>query len=311
MYYLISPQLTEIDVAQADLSALTVGYIEYDDLADALVRFGFTDTSAEDCLNERDNYRNAIEVYEDYTFGMVNIVDVKNVYAPSDRLAFFLRKNLLLVVSLRDDDGSTRQAFLNALKRYKLGALTMEKLIFTFLESTIRRDNVELDMLEQHINQLENIIAEKRPDQKLSGAIYALKKKLLILRSYYEQVIDIGEGLAENENDIFEAENLHYFNLLTQKAERLSSAVSILCDELNQLRDAYQSAMDYHLNVTMKLLTMITIVCLPLTLIVGWYGMNFNNMLLPNVDIGYPLVILACVALVGMVLTIFKKKGML
>lgn len=311
VYYVFQPELKEIPLAQAMEGQLVVGYIEKEELETAIEHFGFTDTSAQECLNERDNYRNTLEVYENYSFGMVNIVEVKDVYANSDRLAFFFRKNLLLVVSLRDDDGSTRLTFQNALKRYKPENVTLEKMIFAVMESTIKRDSAQLDMVEGHINRLEDIIAREKIDKKMGVFIYDLKKKLLILRRYYEQIIDLGEGLEENENDIFEEENLHYFALLTQKAERLSGSVSALCDELNQLRDSYQSTLDYRLNDTMKLLTIITIVCLPLTLIVGWYGMNFNNMYLPSTPMGYPVVIGSCVVIVWAVLVIFKRKGML
>lgn len=311
MYYRLTPELAEIEPSQVDGASLTAGYIEQDELESAIARFGFWDTSAKECLEERDNYRNTIEVYEDYTFGLVNIVNAQDVYANSDRLAFFIKKNLLLVTSLRDEDGSTRQAFLNALRRYKPASVTLEKLLFAFMDQTINRDGVELDKIERHISALEELIAENQTEHQLSGIIYKLKKKLLILRGYYEQLIDIGEELEENENDIFENESLHYFALLTAKAERLSGSVSMLCDELNQLRDAYQATMDYRLNETMKLLTIITIVCLPLTLIVGWYGMNFPNMYLPNTEIGYPVVIGACVLIMTTVLIIFKRKGLL
>ena len=311
MYFSLQPELREISPEEAAENELAVGYIEKDELADAILRFGFTDTSAEECLNERDNYRNAIEIYDGYTFGMVNIVNVRNVYENSDRLAFFFRENLLLVVSLRDDDGSTRQTFMDALKRYKPTVVTMEKVIFAILESTIKKDSTELEMTERHINALEELVAKNQDPQKLSACLYDLKKRLLILRSYYEQIIDIGEGLEENENELFTEDALHYFALLTQKAERLSGTVSMLCDELNQLQNSHQAAMDYRLNETMKLLTVITIICLPLTLIVGWYGMNFPNMFLINSDVGYPIVCVCCVVIVSGLLVFFKKKGML
>ncbi|MDD3336149.1 MAG: CorA family divalent cation transporter [Eubacteriales bacterium] len=311
MYYALQPQLHEISLQEANEDILTVGYIETGELTEAIQRFRFYETSAEDCVNERDNYRNAVEVYEDYTFGMINIVDAKNVYASTDRLAFFFRKNLLLVVSLRDEDGSTRQTFLDTIRRYKPETVTLERLIFSILESTIRRDSIELDLMEKHINALEDLVDSRQDEKAISGCIYDLKKKLLILRSYYEQIIDIGEALSENENDIFEEEALHFFALLSQKAERLSGSVSMLCDELNQLRDAFQSSLDYRLNQTMKLLAIITTLCLPMSLIVGWYGMNFNNMFLPNTGYGYPLIIGVCVIVVTTLMVIFKRKGLL
>ena len=105
-----------------------------------------------------------------------------------------------------------------------------------------------------------------------------MKKKLLILHNYYEQLIDVGEELLENRNDIFDDEHLHYFKLFTKKAERLSQSVERLRESIVQLREANQANMDYNLNYVMKMFTVVTTVFLPLTLIVGWYGMNLKHM---------------------------------
>lgn len=64
-------------------------------------------------------------------------------------------------------------------------------------------------------DELEEMVALGKADKELSVHIYEQKKQLLILRGYYEQLIDLGEALEENENDIFESDSLHYFALLT------------------------------------------------------------------------------------------------
>ena len=308
MYYRLLPQLQPIEPEDIDLSVLTAGYIDCDGLEAAIDRFGFTDISPEACLADRDNYRNLVDVYEDYTFGLVSIVDVNSVYDVSDRLAFFFRKNLFLVVNLRDEDGSTLETFQATLRRYRPESVTLEKLIFAMLESTINKDAQGLKRIEMKIDELEETVALGNADKTLSVHIYEQKKQLLILRGYYEQLIDLGEALEENENEIFENDALHYFALLTAKAERLSGAVNMLCDELNQLRDALTATMDYRLNHIMEIFTIISGVFLPLTLMVGWYGMNFEHMPELESPYGYPLFIVLSVVLALGCLIVFKRK---
>ncbi len=308
MYYRLLPQLQPIEPEDIDLSVLTAGYIDCDGLEAAIDRFGFTDISPEACLADRDNYRNLVDVYEDYTFGLVSIVDVNSVYDVSDRLAFFFRKNLFLVVNLRDEDGSTLETFQATLRRYRPESVTLEKLIFAMLESTINKDAQGLKRIEMKIDELEETVALGNADKTLSVRIYEQKKQLLILRGYYEQLIDLGEALEENENEIFENDALHYFALLTAKAERLSGAVNMLCDELNQLRDALTATMDYRLNHIMEIFTIISGVFLPLTLMVGWYGMNFEHMPELESPYGYPLFIVLSVVLALGCLIVFKRK---
>ena len=130
----------------------------------------------------------------------------------------------------------------------------------------------------------------------------------MILRNYYEQLIDIGEALQENENDIFENEDLRYFKIFTNKAIRLKDNVLLLSESLVQLGDAYKSTLDISQNNLMATFTVITAIFLPLTVIVGWYGMNFQSMPEFKWKYGYIFVITLSVMVVGILGFIFKKK---
>ena len=84
--------------------------------------------------------------------------------------------------------------------------------------------------------------------------------------------------------------------------------VNSLLDYTVQIRDTYQSKLDVKQNRIMTVLTIVTTVFMPLTLIVGWYGMNFKYM--PELDSkwGYPVVIAVCIAIVISSLLFFKRK---
>ena len=76
-----------------------------------------------------------------------------------------------------------------------------------------------------------------------------------------------------------------------------------------QVQDVYQSEIGIRQNNVMKVLTIVTTVFLPLTLIAGWYGMNFQNM--PELKEGYPGVIALSVIVVIVCIIFFKRKKML
>ena len=75
-----------------------------------------------------------------------------------------------------------------------------------------------------------------------------------------------------------------------------------------QVQDVYQSEIGIRQNDVMKVLTIVTTVFLPLTLIAGWYGMNFVHMPELAWKYGYPVVVLISVLIVVISLYIFKKK---
>ena len=77
-------------------------------------------------------------------------------------------------------------------------------------------------------------------------------------------------------------------------------------DYVAEIRSAYQAEVDLSLNKTMKVLTVISVIVLPLSLIAGWYGMNFT---MPeyNSPFGYPAVIVLSVLVLAASVIYFKK----
>ena len=135
-----------------------------------------------------------------------------------------------------------------------------------------------------------------------------IRGDLLDLRLHYEQLIDLGQELEENENGFFREENLRFFRLFTERVMRLQEVARGQREYVSQLRDLMQTQLDVKQNRIMTLLTVITSIFLPLTLIAGWYGMNFRYM--PELEwrYSYPVVIAVSVLIVAVCLVWFKKK---
>ena len=128
------------------------------------------------------------------------------------------------------------------------------------------------------------------------------------MHNYYNQILDITEAIEENENELFEDEDLMYISNLSQKVTRLREDVDSLSSSLVHVQEAYSSFIDVKMNKSMKLLTVITTIFFPLTIIVGWYGMNFQSMPEFTWKWGYLYVILLALGLVGLFVFIAKKK---
>ena len=74
------------------------------------------------------------------------------------------------------------------------------------------------------------------------------------------------------------------------------------------MREAYQSQIDIEQNELMKLFTVVTVIFQPLTLLVGWYGMNFSGMPELAWKYGYPVFIIVSAVIVLILILYFKKK---
>lgn len=95
------------------------------------------------------------------------------------------------------------------------------------------------------------------------------------------------------------------------RTERLHSYVEEIKEYLKQLRELYQTQIDIQQNRVMTVLTIVTTVFLPLTLITGWYGMNFVHMPELQWKYGYVGVFVLSLLVAGGEICFFKKRKML
>ena len=308
MFYSIhNKEIREISLEQLDFHDICVGYLTLDELKSCYQELGLSEVAVKDCMTDFTHFRTSMDVYDEFSFGMINIVDILNLSTRRNRIGFFIKKNLFVVVKIIDKEDSIRQMFLDAIGRFRQNA-TMEKVIYGVLERLLSSGNRGLVMTERQIIAMEREVVNGKVDSELNTEIFDLRNRLSTLKNYYEQLIDIGESLQENENDLFEEEDLRYFKIFTDKSERLSNNTQLLCDNLIHLREAMDATLNYNLNNTMKLFTMVTIIVQPLTLIVGWYGMNFKYMPELGWKFGYLYVIVLSIVVVGVILYWFKKR---
>ena len=90
--------------------------------------------------------------------------------------------------------------------------------------------------------------------------------------------------------------------------ERIINDIDSLENSADHLGDAYSSSLDLKLNHSMKIFTVITTIFFPLTIIVGWYGMNFESMPEFRWRFGYIYVIALSVMIVTALVIYGKKK---
>ncbi|MEG1193872.1 MAG: CorA family divalent cation transporter [Clostridia bacterium] len=311
MIFEIDNPLLSITADRIRPDHLTMGLITLKELEQQNDHLGFSEATISECYETDDRFRSKIDVYQDYSFGIITVVDAADDLSIQDKVGFYLKKNLLLLIEIVDADKSVSRLFEDAVSRLNPESATLGRIMYAILQRLIDTDNKALEALEDHIDELECKLLDGRADAHFEREILVAKKRLLALHNYYEQLIDIGEELQENENDCFSEDDLRYFKIFTDKSSRLNNNVLMFRENLSQLRDSYLASLDYNTNRTMKLFTVVTTIFLPLTLIVGWYGMNFTTMPELTWQYGYLAVILLCVAVVIGCFWLFKKKKLL
>ncbi|MBO4523854.1 MAG: magnesium transporter CorA [Ruminococcus sp.] len=244
------------------------------------------------------------EVNYDSLTGTFSVPNRDDISSPTTNFAFALDEKGIVFI---DDSGFVNKIISNIISTKKWAMPSLERFIFDFLEQIVSHDQQLLECVDKELDTIESDILDgeiQDPSQRVSR----IRSDLRDLRVHYEQLLDLSQELEENENNFFSKENTRYFHLFTQRISRLHDITASLREYSIQIRDLYQSKLDIKQNRIMTLLTVITSIFMPLTLIAGWYGMNFKYM--PELDYkaAYPVIIAVSLSIVIGSLIFFKKK---
>lgn len=189
----------------------------------------------------------------------------------------------------------------------QLNDIENEKFLYSFFVKLLKGDMSYLDKIEEQMGNMENEILTGSKKDALEKII-KWRKELLRLKRYYEQLDVIFDEMNANDNKLLSHSGMSRAAILGNRTDRYLRTVRILMDIVGQLCDAYQSQLSIEQNDFMKVFTIITSIFLPLTLITGWYGMNFQFMPALHWKYGYPCVIVVSVAISILMILYFKKK---
>lgn len=299
LYAVENGKMAERDVREAaDGRGHYFGVYAVDEAAAVLGAFELSEKPLHDAAA---NTSMVYESHEGFDFISVSDLNRTSLHARPVRIFIYLRKNLILMFS-------DHTAFAEKVSRDMDNAAhtSFERLLFAFFERLTADDASRLEKIEQEIIGLEDalITSKKRNCVK---EIISLRKRLMVLKRYYEQLLGLLDELQENENGLLPGAALRYFKIYAGRVDRFYHSVINLRDYVTQVREAYQAEVDIGLNNIMKIFTVITAIFLPLTLLVGWYGMNLQ---MPEFrwSFGYPMVIIVAVAIVIFCMVIFKRK---
>ena len=244
------------------------------------------------------------EVNFDSLTGTFQLPDRKNIKGKDYRFAFALDEKGVVFI----DDSGKAEEMIDAIRRTKRWREpSLERFLYDFLEQIVDHDLSIMERYEQELDRIEDVILSSQEEGDLAR-VNEIRSDIRELLVHYEQIIDMTQELEENENGFFSEVNLRYIHLFMNLMARRYDYASSIRDHTMQVRDLYNAQLEVHQNRIMTLLTVVTTIFMPLTLIAGWYGMNFKYMPELEYKAAYPIVIAISVAIVIVSLVFFKKK---
>jgi magnesium transporter len=180
-------------------------------------------------------------------------------------------------------------------------------LVYAIIDALVDHYYVVLEDMEEVIETLEEkMMAE--PDTNSKGDIHRLKKELLQLRKSVSPLREAVGGFAKSESELIQENSYVFIRDLYEHTVQIMDTVDTYRDVLNGLQDLYISEVSFRMNKVMQLLTLISVIFIPLTFLAGIYGMNFDNIPELHYKYGYFVLLGVMLVLFIVLLVLFKRK---
>lgn len=265
--------------------------------------FNFHHLAVEDCGFKLNNPK--IDFYEGYNFIILN--ELKKESLLVDEICIFVGKDYLVSYHQEASRGVAyswekileRKNQLDKGPAYAAHQI-VDKVVDEFFPAVIE--------IEDRLSKFENN-NENKTTHEIIDEVFTTRKDLLKLRKVVNSMRDLVYRILNSERVHGFDEHNMYFSDIHDHLLKLSEMIEASREMTSDIRDSYLSINSAHMNRNMMVLTVITTIFIPLTFIVGVYGMNFQNMPELSSKYGYFVVLFVMMGMgIGMFYW-FKKKG--
>lgn len=298
--------LSEID-KKSGVSWLNVTGVHDPELIKKIgIHFDIHKLVLEDVANT--NRISKIEEYSDSIYAILKMFYLNSKdEIKVEHLNLILKKNLLISLQEYEDDvfDPVRNRIRD--KRKKIHESNSDYLFYALVDAVTDNYFVVIRKIIEKIDTLKKSITHNASKDSLI-VMDSLQDDLLVIQNSIQPLEKIFLNLSEYESDLIDDSNMIYFRNINDHITQILSSLDVAKEKLFSLNDYYLSVVSHRTNEVMKTLALVATICVPITVIAGIFGMNFQYMPELSYPYSYPIV-LSSMAAMGIVLfSYFKKK---
>ncbi len=256
--------------------------------------FDFHHLALEDVLESQ--IRAKMEQFDKTFFLVAHFLAYDGTRFNANQLSVFFGKNFF--VTFECEKIEALDHLQDRIKRNiaNIRSQTADYLAYVVLDMLVDRIFPIIDQFSEKLEQLEEVVVDD-PSRNTMTQIHATKRELLVLRREIWPLREAVNGLLRDSGDALSPETKIHLRDCYDEIVRLLDFSETYRELGADLMDVYLSSVSNRLNEVMKVLTILTTIFAPPTLIAGIYGMNFNNHIspynMPEYDwyYGYPYAI--------------------
>ncbi len=277
--------------------------------------FDLHDLALEDVLNT--GQRPKLELYDDHLFIIASMPYYNGDNLDIVQVSLFLGKNYLVCLCPLDED-----PFEPVRKRMRMPnnqrflSREIDYLLYALLDLVT---DSGYPVLEQFGDQLEEIETDllENPNQRVLAQIHGLRRELLMLRRVLWPQRELLNSLMRTEDQLISSDTQIYFRDCHDHSVQIIELLESFREMTTSMLDIYLSSISQRTGETIRVLTIIATIFIPLTFVVGLYGMNFENpaspWAMPELGwyFGYPMVWGIMIAVTTGLIWFFRRRGWL
>ena len=257
--------------------------------------------------------RAKVEAYDDELFVVFGVPHLVGDRIDTSQLSLFLGDTWVVSFYSGENDPfrAIRQRAAREDSRIRRGGV--DYLFYSLLDTAIDLSFPTMDVLGERIEALELTVFDD-PSRETLDEIHHLKRELLLLRRMLWPQREMVSGLLRDESKRIQESTKFYLRDCYDHAVHALDLVESYREMASSPLEVYLSSLSNRLNDVMKVLTIIATVFIPLSFVVGLYGMNFDRSVSPwnmpelGMRYGYPFLLLAMLAIVVVMLLYFRRK---
>jgi magnesium transporter len=261
----------------------------------------------EDIANS--SQRPKLEEYSDYFYLILNNLysEKDSVDIKSEQISIIHKKGK--VISFHESDSKTLYQITERIKnkKGKIRFMGADFLVYSLLDAIVDHYFVEIEKIDIQIDLFESTILDEHTQENLSN-IHKIKKDIMFIRKSIWPLREILINIIHGEIDLIEETTLPYYRDIYDHVIQVVEIIDSFQDMVSDMIEIYLSSINIKMNETMKVLTTIATIFIPLTFITGIFGMNFKN--LPGLDWewGFFISVLMMFLVIAIMFIYFKRK---
>lgn len=251
------------------------------------------------------------ETYDNHQFIITRMAYMEHVHdADLEQLSIFVGKNYVL--TFQNYTTGTLEPVRTRIRSGKgpIRRTGADYVAYAILDTVLDKYYPVLEDFGEELEEIEEATI-RRPDHKTLQRIYHIKREMLDVRRSVWPQRDMLSGLVRDETPFISEPVRVYLRDCYDHVIQLMDVVDTYREIASNLMDIYLSTLSNKTNEVMKVLTIMASIFIPLTFIVGIYGMNFDFMPELEWKWGYPAVWLVMIAVSLGMIRYFRRKGWL